>query len=295
MAIYEPKFLNKPTYPDWSNVDVPQYEWVDGTLYRNAWRTYRGAGQSQYQREGREAVARRTGDGIEYLQRPTADILAFVGHDMSQPYLYQGEYWMSQTGADVQVDASGQTLPEQIMSEYDESYEEARQANLQRYEEGLELLGQMGEQRREDIGQEFTGLRSRTRQELVSRGLTGTTVLPTLQTGISEAEQDTLGRLEEQLLQQRLNWVEARTDTYPDVRPYLQLLTGYGRYGEGTPSAPNYRVPPAGVGGGLLGNLDAYVQQLLGQTKNRSTQQQAFNYANPFGPAPSFNYSNPFG
>ena len=120
----------------------------------------------------------------------------------------------------------------------------ANQANLQRYGQGLSLIGSnidtanqlgtniqqtlgpqqtaaynayqgnlnslmpmlegAGTQERTDINRQFNNLGNQQAADLTSRGLSATTILPTLQQGTERSRADALGGLNERLLQQRL-------------------------------------------------------------------------------------------
>lgn len=68
---------------------------------------------------------------------------------------------------------------------------------------GRELEG-LGTQVRSDIGKAFTAQRGAAQQNLVSRGLVGTTVQPGVMAGITSEETDAYQRLEESLARERM-------------------------------------------------------------------------------------------
>ncbi len=258
-----------------------RYEWEGGTLYRNI-SLPRADG---YSRARRTAVAHQRGGGeIDWIVRPTRSMLAQVGADPMQPFEFQGQHMQYRGGSPVPTVVAGEhgrTMPEQLMHEYQTAYDEARQANIERYEEGLALLDQVGAERRGEIERRFTGLQTQAQQDLVGRGLRGTTVAPTMQAGIERHQQDALTMLGSQLAQQRLAWVGDRMDLYPELHPYLNLMQMYGEYGAGpspvrTGGVTPYRppAPPAGLGG-------------VG-TRHVPPQPPRHDPWNPFGPAPTF-------
>ena len=68
----------------------------------------------------------------------------------------------------------------------------------------MKLLEGMGETAKQDIEREFQGRSTQANQDLVSRGLTGTTVAPTVQAGITRAKTQEQGRLAEQLRREQI-------------------------------------------------------------------------------------------
>jgi hypothetical protein len=74
----------------------------------------------------------------------------------------------------------------------------------QRLEEAMRMLEGMGTQQRKDLAQRYRAAESVGMQDLVSRGLTGTTILPTMRMGYQREHENALGRLNESLRGQRL-------------------------------------------------------------------------------------------
>lgn len=118
-----------------------------------------------------------------------------------------------------------------MASAYQKAYSAALEANESRYQEILAGLETAGAQETKDIGTAYAGAEAAGQQDLVSRGLANTTMLPTMRTGVATAKTSALGRLKERLLQQRLGFMERRTDAYPSMDQFLQLMMGQGNYG----------------------------------------------------------------
>lgn len=138
---------------------------------------------------------------------------------------------------------------------YQGAFDEAKTANLKRYEEILgefqtmyeRVMAQqtgLGEQAKADVRQRYTNLASRGQADLVSRGLVGSTILPTMRTGYERETSADLRRVDEQLRReatgldvsltgQRLGFMERRTDAYPDYNQMIQLATMRGQSGGG--------------------------------------------------------------
>lgn len=131
--------------------------------------------------------------------------------------------------------------------------EEARQANLQRYQEilsgyqGLKqeamgLVQGLGAAQQAELARRFGGIESQAYQELVNRGLAKSTVWPTVQAGIGRQYGYALANLAEQMARERLGvltglggaqlqFMERRADEYPDINTLLQLaqMLGFGQ------------------------------------------------------------------
>lgn len=131
----------------------------------------------------------------------------------------------------------------------------AQNANASRYSEILQLYkdrlarltaltGNAGAQNALNIHQQFAGLSSRAGQDLVSRGLSGTTVAPTVQAGIAGQEANAQANAANQNAQlqaqidaqasgQMLDFMGARTDAYPDMNGLASAAQQYGRFAGG--------------------------------------------------------------
>lgn len=122
---------------------------------------------------------------------------------------------------------------------YEAAQAEARRANEDRYGQimrghesmytrGMKGVGTLHEEEREAIEGGAAEARAGIGQDAVSRGLTGTTILPTLRAGVESdrvAELASLGgrtarrrgMYEQALTQPKLGFMERRTDAYPDM------------------------------------------------------------------------------
>ena len=134
------------------------------------------------------------------------------------------------------------------LSQYTRAFEEAKAANearyqgiLQgyrdRYDRGIGILEGMGDQSRRDIDASYAGQASRMGQDMVGRGLSGTTVAQSMQMGVERERQGAVGRLDESLRQQhlqtdaqlsgdKLGFMERRVDAYPDINQYMMQTAG---------------------------------------------------------------------
>lgn len=178
---------------------------------------------------------------------------------------------------------------QRLMDEYQKAYDEARAANEARYADILKgyqgrygsVMGMfegMGDQARRDIRRDYTNLMGAGQQDLVSRGLTGTTILPTMRMGYEREMQGALGRHEEQLRRERLGYeaglsadtlgfMERRTDTYPDYAMMANLAMAYGQGGDGGGGGGGGRrvfgqIDTGGGGGGFADQTPSWGETL---------------------------------
>lgn len=133
-----------------------------------------------------------------------------------------------------------------------------------RYQRGLGNLEGLGAQEKDDILRQYGELGAANQQDMVNRGLTGTTIMPTMRQGIMREQQNALSRVNERLQNQRLAidaslsgdalsaqerlgqgiltgsaglagdtlaFAERRNDTYPDFNQLAALAQGYGAAG----------------------------------------------------------------
>lgn len=158
-----------------------------------------------------------------------------------------------------------------LYDQYQMAYDRARKENLERYQDilggyaeryrrGTRNLEQEGDYERQDIKAAHRQYRGQLRGNLVNRGLTGTTVAPTMMQGAIRNENRDVGALNDRMSQRRraleaglsgdmLSFMERRTDSYPDLNQLINLQMMAGRAGAGTaPINPGYQDVP-NVGG----------------------------------------------
>lgn len=209
-----------------------------------------------------------------------------------------------------------------IPNDYQRAYEEARAANEQRYQDiltgyqdrsnafqdrqagntddvltgyenryqrGMDLLTGLGTQEKRDVDESYRNLGAANQQDMTNRGLTGTTIMPTMRAGIERERQDALSRVNERLQREQLmtdaglsgdalgaqermygqglagymgatgdtlGFAERRDDTYPDMNQLMGLAQQYGASGAGyaNPNDPGYSmVDPSQLGYNLPG------------------------------------------
>jgi len=147
--------------------------------------------------------------------------------------------------------ASGSMTTQDLINEYKKAQDEAKAVNEARYAEGvagydkrygdvMSGLEGMGDQTRKDIYETGEQQKAVGTQSMVSRGLTGTTVMPTMKMGYDRETASNVGRLDESLRQQKLgyteglqkdklDYMERREDTGPDMAAYTNLLSNLGQ------------------------------------------------------------------
>jgi hypothetical protein len=150
----------------------------------------------------------------------------------------------------------------------DAAQEAARAANEQRYREinqgyqelERDVMGQLegvGEQTRKDILERYGELEARQLNDLVSRGLSGSTLRANIQEAGTRGATADIARLDESLRRDRaqalsnirgesLRFKERRTDAYPEMASLMELYRSAGRSGLGD----------AQDGGGTSGGTD---------------------------------------
>jgi hypothetical protein len=148
---------------------------------------------------------------------------------------------------------------------YQKAYDEARAANLERYEEAkgirtsardraLAEVDRLGGQERKDIDQRYKNLGSDTDQHLIARGLGNSTRRGVMQRGVEKERSGDVGRLDERLRREKIgldqqltdevaDLIERRDDTYPDINQLIGLMKDFGASGYGQPGY----TPPAGL------------------------------------------------
>jgi len=168
-----------------------------------------------------------------------------------------------------------------IAGEYQRAMDEAKAANEQRYQDilggyekrysgAMGLLEGLGTQQRADLNQQFTEQGAQQKSYLAARGLSGTTLVPTMQQGLLSQQQDAMTRLNEALKRERLGYQtglsadtlqfkERRTDEYPDLNQMIQLSQMQGQSG-------------GGGGGGGLGIFNASMRNSIGAARGYSGQ-----------------------
>lgn len=188
---------------------------------------------------------------------------------------------------------------QKLMDEQKKAFEEAKAANESRYqdilggynkskEDAIGTIQAMGAQERADIEQNAKNRYAQVQQDTTSRGLTGTTILPTLQAGVNRDSLAEQGRLADRMRslqvntqmstdRDRLGFMERREDVYPDMSSYMNLMSQYGNTG----------MPGAGYdqAGGLMQSQQPNI--IIGSVPGRNNDQPlgGINFKDYKGPA----------
>lgn len=185
-----------------------------------------------------------------------------------------------------------------LSASYQKALDESKAANLQRYADidkgysdrfasAMSTMEGLGDQERADISSRYRGLQSSQQQDLTSRGLTGTTILPTMQQGVAQQETAAQGRLGERLRREKLGYQtqlsgeqlafqERRNDIGPDLGMLMQLaqMQGSASGGSGFTSSSRMgggrRVSRAPMKNTLRNQYDAFQKKWQAQkSRNR--------------------------
>jgi hypothetical protein len=177
-----------------------------------------------------------------------------------------------------------------LFGQFQNAYNQARQANearyqdilsgySQRYQRGMGMLAGLGQQQGRDINELYDQQRSQQDQNLIGRGLGNSTVLDTMRMGSDRERNADLNRLNDSVRQQAigtdagltgdtLQFMERKNDSYPDFGLLAQLsqgmgAAGYGGGGGGIGSPGGgmgmvYGPPMMGMGGDYMGPSSSY-------------------------------------
>ena len=129
--------------------------------------------------------------------------------------------------AQAEAGASARRLAAQAQTASDE----ATAANESRYQEILSGYGISRDAEAADIRSDWQGQATQGDQDLISSGLAGTTVRPTMRAAYQRGETADLGRLNERVRRDRLGFMERRTDAYPNQGLLAQIMASIGAGG----------------------------------------------------------------
>ena len=119
----------------------------------------------------------------------------------------------------------------QLAEQYQTALDEAKAKTEERYQEALSNLDKVGEQEGRDIDTRFDSSRSAVNQSLVSSGLSGTSVLPSMQRGVERERTAAQARLATDLARERNQIIASRNDIPPDLALYSNLMFQQGAGG----------------------------------------------------------------
>lgn len=155
-------------------------------------------------------------------------------------------------------DSRREAMLQDLVNSYTEAYQSALQQNEQRYSDILAGYGQMrqtadtyltglGEAARTDIDRRYQAQASSGQQMLADRGLYNSTLGPATALAAERQRSQATTELNEALSRERLGYdtsitggmldfMERRTDTYPDADMLLNLIGQYGAQGSTLPN-----------------------------------------------------------
>jgi len=147
-------------------------------------------------------------------------------------------------------------------NEYAAKFEEAKTANESRYNDILQGfdslynntmsgLENMGDFAKKDLNSSYDKALAQGTQGLVNAGMANSTILPSVNLNNAKQRSDSLGGLNETLRREKLGYMnnitnnklgfmERRTDAYPDQNMYMSLINKYSD-AMGNLSQPSYR------------------------------------------------------
>lgn len=124
------------------------------------------------------------------------------------------------------------TARDQSLSDYQGTMNDTNRGYDQRYQRNMNYLEGAGAQERKDINRQFDDRQRSMAADLSERGLGGTTVLPSLTSGVERNRSDAIGGLEERLRQQRLSTDANLSGDALSARE--RLGTGFSQFRYGT-------------------------------------------------------------
>ncbi len=110
-----------------------------------------------------------------------------------------------------------------------------------RYADAMAQLANWGNQQKADESQRWANVRSRGIQDLINRGITGSTIMPSVRSGIARQESNAMNRLNESLNAQKLRYqtelsgdllgyqANARQQAYSNALAMMQLAQNQQR------------------------------------------------------------------
>ena len=189
-------------------------------------------------------ATRDASGNITFTSAPTASSVAAAGLSGPTAFTYNGQQLFAED-----IGANPNQL---LMNQANRKEAEAVEANERRYTRILGgydslktevegILGDLGAGAKAEIASNTRTLGSRIRSDLVSRGLSGSTVGIAPLAANTEAGNRSLANLASQMAgvkaqsamsiaQGKMGVMERREDTYPDMAQLLQLSQLYGRY-----------------------------------------------------------------
>lgn len=167
----------------------------------------------------------------------------------------------------------------QLFNKTNAAWDQAKAANESRYQDilgqyqdrysrNMGALGQLSNQELQDANMRYDQNRDRSDQSAISRGLHNTTVTDSLRRGVEQDRSAELRRINDAktmrqigldtgLSKDKLEFMERRTDAYPDLGMMVQLAEKAGAGGYAGGGGGGYGAAAGAAGGGVLSGAGA--------------------------------------
>ena len=165
-----------------------------------------------------------------------------VGHSPAADGKSDGTYIMRVKGKDPAL------VQQQLAQLAAQQAELGKAAQEKQYADMLDTVDSLGSTGREIIKRNYADLGAQTNQNLISRGLTNSTIAANAQRGVMQDQTFAQNALEQQLQQQRLGVISQQNITYPSLDQIgaLALQAAQNKQAGYVPLQP-YVSPPAAV------------------------------------------------
>ena len=235
------------------------YEWDNDVIFEKDY-VFNHATYSYERGAGRQVGYKDAQGKIVFSELPNAQAIGSLGIG-SESFYVGGQPHRIVNGSVSAVDQYGKPLGQGLADEYQTAFDEAKAVNEQRYEDidkgyserldtAMNELEGLGLHESAQINQRYDELFAEGQQDAVSRGLSGSTLMPTLRAGVDQQRSQDLGALEERLsasksqtysdlFGQQLQFQERREDMYPDFNLLAKLSQMQGAAG-GTMAMPTF-------------------------------------------------------
>ena len=219
-----------PQYPNWTTPGYnkpTQQQAPTGNYIQNQGRWYTGT--DDYQKAAGGGQLGWYGGKYGYVPQNVTDTLGAQKGFSSRyfkPFANQPT-----PGAPQQYTNPAAYQRNQLTDQYQTALDEAKAKTEERYQEALSNLEGVGEQEGRDIDTRFDSNRSAVGQSLVSSGLSGTSVLPSMQRGVERERTAAQSRLASMLARERNQIISSRNDIPPDLNMLVNLLRQQGMGG----------------------------------------------------------------
>jgi len=140
-------------------------------------------------------------------------------------------YQMNQSlrNQEQEAENAAEDATQQALEQYQTAYDEAKQANEERYQRLLGMSDKLSNQRATDIRTQYQREQAKTGQKLANLGMQNTTIAPTLRTGYQRDMQGALNEASNVGTRRKMDIMQSRSDVYPQRSQMLDLVRYYGK------------------------------------------------------------------